>query len=243
MRTLERRRIKGVIFDLDSTLLRSKRGALRALRAASELIHEHLAKEGYHYSRAELLRQLRLIDQFMLGKKRFYNRDVWWKALLKEMGLSQLSGPWVHQITLHYWRTYAAQSPPFQDAEPTLMRLKKAGFRIGMVSDSDGTPGMKRKRIRMQGFRTFLETIVVAGEDTPKVKPSKAPFLLVARRLGLSPKNCVYIGDNPRTDIDGAKAAGMVMIRIRRDRIRVGRPDYEVRALREVPPLVFKLSR
>ncbi len=242
MRTVEQRRIQGVIFDLDNTLLRSKRGALRALRAASELIHERLAKEDYHYGKAELLRQLRLVDQLMLGRKRLYNRDVWWKTLLRELGLSRLSGAWVHQTTLHYWRTYAAESPPFQDAEPTLKRLKRTGFRIGMVSDSDGTPGMKRKRIRMQGFRTLLETIVVAGEDTPKVKPSKAPFLLVARRLGLSPKDCVYIGDNPRTDIDGAKAAGLVMIRVRRDSNRMGQPDYEVRSLREVPPLIFKLG-
>ncbi len=243
MRTVKHRRIQGVIFDLDNTLLRSRPGALRALKAASEMIYEHLAKQGYHHGKAELLRQLRLIDQLMLGRKQLYNRDVWWKTLLKELGLSRLSGGWVHETTLHYWRTYAAESPPFRDAEPTLKRLKRARFRIGMVSDSDGTPGMKKKRLRMQGFRTLLETIVVAGEDTPKVKPSKAPFFLVARRLGLSPEQCVYIGDNPRTDIDGAKAAGMIMIRVRRDGNKTGRPDYEVRSLREVPPLIFKLSR
>ncbi len=116
------------------------------------MIHEHLAKQGYHYGKAELLRQLRLIDQLMLGEKRLYNRDVWWKTLLRELGLSRLSGAWVHQTTLQYWRVYAAESPPFRDAEPTLKRLKKAGLRIGMVSDSDGTPGMKMKRIRMHGF-------------------------------------------------------------------------------------------
>ncbi len=243
MRTVEQRRIQGVIFDLDNTLLRSRRGALRALRVASELIHDHLARHGYHYGKAELLRQLRLIDQLMLGEKRLYNRDVWWKTLLNERGLSRLSGGWLQRTTLRYWRVYAAESPPFQDAEPTLKRLKKAGFRIGMVSDSDGTPGMKRKRISVQGFRGLIEAIVVAGEDTPKVKPSEAPFLLVARRLGLSPKQCVYIGDNPRTDIDGAKAAGMVMIRVRRDGNKMGRPDYEVRSLREVQPLIFKLRR
>jgi len=240
LRTVKQR-VQGVIFDLDNTLLRSRRGALRALKSASEMIHEHLAKQGYVYGKAELLRQLRLIDQFMLGKKRLYNRDVWWKTLLRELGLSHLSGTWVHQTTLHYWKIYAAESPPFKDAEPTLKVFKKAGFKIGVVSDSDGTPGMKRKRIRLQSFRTLLETIVVAGEDTPKVKPSKTPFMLVARRLGLNPKNCVYVGDNPRTDIDGAKAAGMVMIRVRRDGNNMGHPDYEVRSLREVQPLIFNL--
>jgi putative hydrolase of the HAD superfamily len=122
----------------------------------------------------------------------------------------------------------------------TLYRLKKAGFRLGMVSDSDGTPGMKLGRIRRQPFLKYLETIVVAGEDTPNVKPSMRPFTLVAKQLGLQPGNCVYIGDNPNTDIKGAKAVGMMMILVKRRGSKGGHPDYLARSLSDAARLLMQ---
>ncbi|HZY46297.1 MAG TPA: HAD-IA family hydrolase, partial [Candidatus Bathyarchaeia archaeon] len=196
--------------------MQSKKGAREGLRTVARIFARHLGAAGYHYSGANLFRRLRLIDLEMHGRKFLYNRDVWWKTLLKELGLSKLEGPWIHRTTLQYWKTYAKTSPPFSDTMTTIRRLENAGFRLGMVSDTDGTPGMKIKRIRRQPFLKSLETIVVAGEDTPRVKPSREPFKLVAKRLGLQPRNCVYIGDNPNTDIQGAKGAGMMMILVKR---------------------------
>ncbi len=192
---------------------------------------KRLRKEGIRYSEASLFRKLRLIDLEMHGRKFLYNRDVWWETLLKQLGLSKLKGPWIHETTLRYWKIYAGASPLFYDTMPTIHRLKKTGFRLGMVSDSDGTPGMKMKRIRQQPFLKSLEAIVVAGEDTPSVKPSKRPFALVAERLGLQPRSCVYIGDNPNTDIDGAKGVGMMMILVKRRGPKGGHPDYLARSL------------
>ena len=199
-----------------------------------------MRKEGIRYSEANLFPKLRLIDLEMHGRKFLYNRDVWWETLLKQLGLSKLKGPWVHETTLRYWKTYAGASPLFYDTMSTIHRLKKAGFRFGMVSDSDGTPGMKMKRIRQQPFLKSLEAIVVAGEDTPGVKPTRRPFTLVARRLGLQPGNCVYIGDNPNTDIEGAKGVGMMMILVRRRGPRGGHPDYLVRSLSDVARLLIQ---
>ena len=199
-----------------------------------------MRKEGIRYSEANLFRKLRLIDLEMHGRKFLYNRDVWWETLLKQLGLSKLKGPWVHETTLRYWKTYAGASPVFYDTMSTIHRLKKAGFRLGMVSDSDGTPGMKMKRIRRQPFLKSLEAIVVAGEDTPGVKPTRRPFTLVARRLGLQPGNCVYIGDNPNTDIEGAKGVGMMMILVRRRGPKGGHPDYLVRSLSDVARLLIQ---
>ncbi|TMI59999.1 HAD family hydrolase [Candidatus Bathyarchaeota archaeon] len=234
------RKIRAVIFDLDNTLIQSKKGARQALRVVARIFAKRLRKEGIRYSEANLFPKLRLIDLEMHGRKFLYNRDVWWETLLKQLGLSKLKGPWVHETTLRYWKTYAGASPLFYDTMSTIHRLKKAGFRFGMVSDSDGTPGMKMKRIRQQPFLKSLEAIVVAGEDTPGVKPTRRPFTLVARRLGLQPRNCVYIGDNPNTDIEGAKGVGMMMILVRRRGPRGGHPDYLVRSLSDVARLLIQ---
>ena len=178
-----------------------------------------------------MFRKLRLIDLEMHGRKFLYNRDVWWETLLKQLGLSNIKGPWIHKATLVYWKAYSSGSPLYYDTMSTIRRLKKARFRIGMVSDSDGTPGMKMKRIRQQPFLKFLEAIVVSGEDTPNVKPSRRPFKLIAERLDLLTRNCVYIGDNPNTDIMGAKGVGMMMIIVKRRGPKGGRPDYVARSL------------
>ena len=199
-----------------------------------------MRKEGIRYSEANLFRKLRVIDLEMHGRKFLYNRNVWWETLLKQLGLSNLKGPWIHKTTLRYWKTYAGTSPLFSDTMSTIHRLKKAGFRLGMVSDSDGTPGMKMKRIRQQSFLKYLETIVVAGEDTPNVKPSRRPFTLVAKRLGLQPRNCVYIGDNPNTDIEGAKGVGMMMILVKRRSPKGGHPDYLARSLSDAARLLMR---
>jgi putative hydrolase of the HAD superfamily len=199
-----------------------------------------LRREGYYYTETSVFRRLRLIDLEMHGRKFLYNRDVWWETLLKQLGLSNLRGPWIHSTTLHYWRMYARASPMFYDTMSTMHRLKKAGFRLGMVSDSDGTPGMKMKRIRRQPFLKYLEAIVVAGEDTPNVKPSRRPFTLVAEQLGLRPRNCVYIGDNPNTDIQGAKGVGMMMILLKRRGPKGGHPDYIARSLSGAARLLIR---
>ena len=163
--------------------------------------------------------------------------------MFKEMGLKRMDQDWIHGLTLRYWKVYAANSPPFQDAEPTVRRLKRAGYKLGMVSDSDGTPGMKRKRIRQVPFHSLFEAIVVAGEDTPRVKPGHESFSLIARKLGVQPKSSIYIGDNPRTDIEGAKAVGMISVIVHRRRNQGGDPNYWVPNLRALPRLVKALQR
>ena len=229
--------IRAVVFDLDNTLLRSLVGARRGLQIAAKLISAELRKKGRIYSEASLFRRLQWIDREMIRRKFLYNRDVWWKNLLTELDLGTRY-PWIHRITLRYWDAYASNSPPFRDAEPTLRRVKKMGFKIGLVSDSDGTPGMKHKRIRAVPFHRMFAAVVVAGEDTPRVKPGHESFRLIARRLGVQPENCVYVADNPRTDIAGAKAVGMTSVIVKRRRNNFGNPDYRIPRLRALPALL-----
>ena len=52
---------------------------------------------------------------------------------------------------------------------------------------------------------------VISGDTMPHSKPHPAPLLEAARRLGLSPDECWYIGDDLR-DVQAGKAAGMPTI-------------------------------
>ena len=50
--------------------------------------------------------------------------------------------------------------------------------------------------------------VLVGGDSTPHTKPHPAPLLEAARRLGVDPEGCVYVGDDLR-DMQAARAAGM----------------------------------
>ncbi len=49
---------------------------------------------------------------------------------------------------------------------------------------------------------------VVCGDTTPHPKPHPAPLLEAARRMGLAPQHCLYVGDDER-DVIAGRAAGM----------------------------------
>ncbi len=55
--------------------------------------------------------------------------------------------------------------------------------------------------------------VVVAFHDTQHHKPSPDPLLLAANRLGVDPRECLYIGDDDR-DRQAAVAAGMKFIMV-----------------------------
>ena len=49
---------------------------------------------------------------------------------------------------------------------------------------------------------------IVSGDTTPHAKPHPEPLYEAARRLGVEPTRCVYVGDDER-DIVAGLAAGM----------------------------------
>ncbi|HZD21148.1 MAG TPA: HAD-IA family hydrolase, partial [Burkholderiales bacterium] len=49
---------------------------------------------------------------------------------------------------------------------------------------------------------------VICGDSTAHLKPHPAPLLAAAEKLGLAPRDCLYVGDDLR-DIQAARAAGM----------------------------------
>jgi phosphoglycolate phosphatase len=52
---------------------------------------------------------------------------------------------------------------------------------------------------------------IVGGDTTPHAKPHPEPLLEAARRLGLAPKHCMYVGDDER-DVVAGLAAGMATV-------------------------------
>ena len=55
--------------------------------------------------------------------------------------------------------------------------------------------------------------VLVCGDTTPHAKPHPAPLLEAARRMGMAPATCAYVGDDQR-DVQAGEAAGMVTVAV-----------------------------
>ncbi len=60
--------------------------------------------------------------------------------------------------------------------------------------------------------------VTISYEDTTNHKPHPDPLLLAAKKLGLKPEECVYIGD-VENDLVAAKACGMKFIAYSQEKI------------------------
>lgn len=57
---------------------------------------------------------------------------------------------------------------------------------------------------------------MITEEDCTTSKPSPEPYLIGAKRLGLSPAQCIAVEDSPR-GLLAARAAGMACVILRSD--------------------------
>jgi len=92
---------------------------------------------------------------------------------------------------------------PFAGVEAELAALGAAGVPWGIVTN-------KAERFALpltQALRLGAQT-VVGGDTTAHTKPHPAPLLEAARRLGVEPSACLYVGDDER-DVIAGRAAGM----------------------------------
>ena len=67
---------------------------------------------------------------------------------------------------------------------------------------------------------------LVGGDSTPHTKPHPAPLLEAARRLGLPPQDCVYVGDDHR-DIHAGRAAAMPVLAAAWGYLGIGTPIHQ----------------
>ena len=81
--------------------------------------------------------------------------------------------------------------------------------------------------------------IAVVYEDTINHKPHPEPLLLAAEKLGVSPDECVYIGD-AETDMRASIAAGMCFIHF--GSVPLAGANYSIQSFKELPALIQSLS-
>ncbi|EZQ03867.1 MULTISPECIES: HAD family hydrolase [Acidianus] len=226
--------VKAIIFDFDNTLVNFEFNSKIALEAVARDIYDYLLDilpqvsldkvKGTIFSMAE-----------KLDSEGIYDRTIWWKEALQEIGASADKDQLSEWASL-YW-SIASKNQVYDDAEELLRYLKDKGYKLAIMSNSDGEGGNKRARIEKVHISRYFDKIIVAGENNIKPKPSVQPFVMTCEELGQNLGSCVYIGDDPVKDCLAASKAGLKSILIDRDgKVKFAElyADFVVRNLKEL---------
>ena len=93
----------------------------------------------------------------------------------------------------------------FDGAGELVQELITRGLQWGVVTNKSSRYTVPLAR----AFAIFASaTTIISGDTTAHTKPHPAPLLEAARRMGVSPADCLYVGDDER-DVIAGRAAGM----------------------------------
>lgn len=187
---------EAVIFDLDDTLYLERRYALSAFAAVS-----HEMQVRYGVAAAHAYRTL--VAAFRGGR-----RQTALQELCVELAIDAAEVPrLVHLMRMH---TPRLRLTPSARAVLTTVRRSQP---VAILTN--GLPNVQVRKIAALGLEPLVDCVIYATEHgTGTGKPDPAPFLAVCSRLGVHPRECVFVGNDPQKDIAGARAVGMKTIRV-----------------------------
>jgi len=106
-----------------------------------------------------------------------------------------------------YQAAMAVHSTLFDGVTELLEGIRAAGMEWGIVTNKP----MRFTDPLVPQIGLAHAGCIVSGDTTPHAKPHPAPLFEAARRLGVDPAHCWYVGDDLR-DVEAGRAAGMVTV-------------------------------
>ena len=109
-------------------------------------------------------------------------------------------------LELHLERHLWSRLAPGTEIE--LHRLRSAGLRLGVISNSDGRVD---EALQAAGLRGLFE-VVIDSQLVGFEKPDPRIFHEALNRMGLRPAEAMYVGDIYEVDVVGARRAGLEVV-------------------------------
>ncbi|MBM2845039.1 MAG: hypothetical protein HW407_351 [Bacteroidetes bacterium] len=191
--------IKGVIFDLDNTLvdfMAMKRQAIAA--AINSMIDAGLKlAPAEAQERIDAIYKERGIEFQNVFDQLLY--DVFQKVDYKILSAGVIA----------YRRAREAALVPYPHVNITLVALLKRGLKLAVVSDAPGREAWLR--LCYLNFHHIFD-YVVTFEDTGERKPSPAPFQRALQLMGILPHETLMVGDWAERDMVGAAKVGITTV-------------------------------
>jgi len=134
--------------------------------------------------------------------------ELWTRWMLPEYP-PEVIAPLAVELTYQY-RQSMGKRIMVKDAREVVAGLCQRGYRLGIISNvitSQEIPDW----LAAEDLNQFFKAMVLSSHFGRR-KPDPEVYWEAARRIGISPEKCVYVGDNPKRDVTGTRNAGFGMV-------------------------------
>jgi FMN phosphatase YigB (HAD superfamily) len=184
--------VRGVVFDLDDTLLDHKRWIM------SKISQTHTTYAKQLPDRAVFMREA--AQQLEEGQ-----RAHLFDFLAEKFCLPK---PLTEQM-IEYYRSVVPTEPTlFSDARPVINSVREMGFKVALLTDNPAST--QEQKIMACGLSDLFDATIFTQTLSCGNKPAKAAFDAVSTQLGIPAHNLIMVGDNLYRDIAGALDAGFL---------------------------------
>ncbi|MCD9025463.1 HAD family hydrolase [Cohnella sp. NL03-T5] len=217
--------IKAVIFDLDNTIL----DRLNTFRNfAASFVNTYFS---HHELNENFINRIIELDQ-----DGYKDKNELFSELLDE--LPWIEKPGITELLDYYGVHYVRNALLMEQARDVVQFIRKK-YKTGLITN--GKTAIQYGKIDQLGIRDDFDLVIVSEEAGIK-KPNPKIFQMALEKLELKPEQCVYIGDHPVKDIEGAAKVGMETIWIKmnqewKDEVTV-KPRHTIIQLRELYELL-----
>ena len=195
--------VKGLIFDLDNTLL-DRQDVF--LRFATDFYEEHLRATISNTRDDAVAKMVEWDEDGYISREKMFAR---WIAKWPEVGLD------VGALTGLYRSGMERQTQPDPKVNEFLAYLNDQQTPWGIVTNGS----RNQRRMCRAADLDELAPFIIVSEEAGYAKPDPRIFRDALEATGLTrPDQVMFVGDNPVADIDGAKRFGMKAAWVRRGR-------------------------
>jgi FMN phosphatase YigB (HAD superfamily) len=165
-------------------------------------------------------------------------KELWTKWLLPHYPAERIS-PLAGKLT-RLWRDHDGRRVPREDVKSTVLDLYKRGYILGIIANTI-TETEIPDWMEAEGLTNCFKAVVLSSKVAIR-KPNPEIYWEAARRVGVEPSKCAYVGDNPVRDVEGTQAAGFGMMILMREPATLAKepqtievkPDYTIQAMKEL---------
>ena len=209
--------LKGALFDFDDTLV-DWSGVQLGWREIEAARLSRVIDYVWRISRAYWLNTDSLLEAYLRD-----TRTAWSEArvtlraphmprilmdTLKRLGVATDSLDVDEVLRAYDWNVVPG-TVVFPDVPPMLDVLRRAGIRLGIVTNASQPMLMRDAELEAHGLIHYFPDCRLSAADAGYLKPDKRIFTCALERLGTTPEETIFIGDNPEADIAGALSVGM----------------------------------
>jgi FMN phosphatase YigB (HAD superfamily) len=231
--------IKAIFLDVGNTMrivIPDEAFITQSKQLLAELTGAKMTPDAFHELLTERYKVLRKRAKEKLIEAS--EKEMWTEWMLPDFPAERIA-PLSSRLT-RLWRDCDGRRVPREDVKETVIELSRRSYLLGLIANTI-TETEIPDYLEEENLTSYFKTVVLSSKIGIR-KPNPEIYWEAARRIGVEPVHCVYVGDNPVRDVEGTRAAGYGMFilffepatQAKEPPAGEIKPDYTIREMKEL---------